>query len=220
MTIKSKKNKKVAKSKTEDEKKQLALAEKQKAVTMIATMSKENTKFGGEWTGFHKSYKDTMAVVVKYQKFVDSTKVDLEKRRDEMLEHLRTVLPLLKSKLGQAANKYRMAYIITTNLEGIEGTSLSTIRRLIDRYEEKFGALFPSALTDKSKDVEMAEGTQNHIDILYDIFDKGKDELLALVEKIKESIEEDNFDRLVIKLNANKSKIQGFQLVVKEVAKA
>jgi hypothetical protein len=213
------KKSKVQKSAKSDDKKEIVDA-KTMAVTMLATMKKENTGFSKDWSQFHLSYKDTMAVVEKYQKFVESTREELAKRREELLESMKEILPLLKSKLGSAASKFRMADIIAKNLEDVPGSSLSSIRRLIDRYEEKYGALFPSALEDKTDVDDMAEGKQNHIDILYDIFGKGKDELLALVKGMEEAIEDNRFERLVIKLNANRNKIQGFQLVVKEQAKS
>jgi hypothetical protein len=147
---------------------------------------------------------------------MENSKEEMKRRREELLAKMKLIIPLLKSKLGNEGTKYRIAYVINTQLEGVEGTSLSTVRRLLERYEEEFGAIYPKALEDKSgESTDTAEGSQNHIDIVYALFGKGKEELLALVDKIRVSIEEDKFDRLVINLNANKNKIKGFQLVVK-----
>ena len=222
MSIKTNKKGKKAikpmkKDEKQDEKTQIVDAEKSEAKELVATILKESTAFTHSWKGFGEEYKATITEARKLQDYVENKKEVLLKHRETMLTKLREILPTLKVRLGNKANKYRIAYTIHTNLPEVEGSSLSTVRRLIDRYEEKFGALFPKELDDKSKEVDDLEaGTQNHVDILYDIFPRKKDELLELLSQIVTTIEEDRFERLVIQLNASRSKIKGFRLVVKK----
>lgn len=222
MSIKTnKKGKKAIKPMKKDEKKDektnIVDAEKSEAKELVATILKESTAFTHSWKGFGEDYKTTITEARKLQTYVEDKREVLLKHREAMLGKLREILPTLKIRLGNKANKYRLSFTIFTNLPEVEGSSLSTVRRLIDRYEEKYGALFPKELEDKSKeDSDLEAGTQNHIDIVYDIFPKKKEELLNLLSSIVTSIEEDRFERLVIQLNASRSKIKGFRLVVKK----
>ena len=219
MTVKSTKQKtKVKESKSKvDEKSQIEDAEKSQAKTMIATIQKESSAFTHSWNGFTTEMKSTLTVVKKYHETLEDYKEQMNKRRETLLSKLKEIVPTIKIRLGQAATKNKLAYVIAVNLEGLEGMSISSVRRLLDRYEEKFGPLFPKALEDKSgEDTDTEAGTQNHIDITYDIFGGKPDDLVNLFEGVLKAIEDKTFDRLVIKLNASRSKIKGFRLVVQK----
>lgn len=185
---------------------------KTQAIGIIDSMSKSDVGFGNSWRVFTTKIEATLESFNKFQKIVEQKKEETLAKRNEALESMKHIIPKLKDKLGKEGSKNRIAYIIGAN---IEVGSINIIRRLLDRYEEMYGRIYPPALEDKSdSEITDTESEGRHIDIMTSIFGKGQDEMVEFFNQVIEAANDGTFDRIQIFLT-NRDRIKGMRLVKK-----
>lgn len=192
-------------------KEEIIAKEKSDAIGIIDSLSKSDTAFGNSWRMFSKKFEDTMDALGKYQKYLEEKKQDTLDKRNETLEAMKHIVPKLKEKLGAEGSINKMAYIIGAN---IESGSISLIRRLLDRYQEQFGNIYPKALEDKTDESIDAEPEGRHITIIESIFTGGRQELVTFLEDSLSAIQENSFESIQIFLT-QRDKVKNMRLVKK-----
>lgn len=185
--------------------------EKSDAIGIIDSLSKSDTAFGNSWRMFSKKFEDTIDALGKYQKYLEEKKQDTLDRRNETLEAMKHIVPKLKEKLGQEGSVNKIAYIIGAN---IEAGSISLIRRLLDRYQEQFGNLYPKALEDKTDEDHETEPDGRSIKIIESMFTGGRQELVTFLEDSLSAIQENTFEAIQIFLT-QRDKVKNMRLVKK-----
>lgn len=186
------------------------------ATNLIQKLSK-NAIFGNSFREFNNRYNNTIKDANDFKTYTEKIRESLTKKRDEIVEMLPNIVPKIKEELGTNGSKNKIVYIIGANLSNPEALNPSFIRRLLDRYEELHGAIYPKALGVQEDDTgtEIEEKGKNIV-INYKIFPKGKEELRNLLENIMSAIDEDLFIALNIQVS-NRNNVKNIQIVKKKL---
>lgn len=209
----STKTKKEEKPKKPD-KSQIIEAQKGEAIQLVVELSKHDVAFGNSWRVFQSNFSKAMGTLEEYQKYLEEKKNATLQIRNQLLETMRNVVPKIKDKLGEQGSKNKIAYVMAQNIDRAEFRHVHMLRRLIDRYEELFGDIYPKALPEPEKETNASASEGHNIHVTYSTFEKGKEEFVALLEALTKSVEDDQFEELIIRINA-RGEFRGFKLVVK-----
>ena len=182
---------------------------------LIKKLSSGDAKFAKSWSPFVETFNKMVDGLDSYKTFVEGSKATLSEMRERLVSNLTNIVPALKKQFGPQGSKHKIAFTIAANLPIVESGSVFMVRRLLDRYEDIHGPIYPKELEDEGKDAAKGMTDERHVDLYYGAFEKGKDEMVSLFEDVIVAMQSDVLDKVRLFITT-RDKIKHIKIYTRE----
>ena len=172
--------------------------------------------FKSSWNSFRKDFVGHFGLLEEIQREEERLTGKLDGSRSGLLDHLRTIIPVIVQRLGGQGSTAKVIYSIAMGLEGVRGGSATNIRLLIAKYEEAYGDIYPKRLDDKRRNKQSVKAVSgNRVIINSNNFEGGFTSMQEFFGEVLDAMIHEEFVELDLILNA-KNRIKAIELLRKD----